>query len=228
VTASAWRRHAQRLGPPAVVAAVLPYLHTLGFAFVFDDHGQIVGSPRVQSWSHLPGYFTGDVWRSPVGFPGNYYRPLFLLWFLVNYTVFDAWPPGWHLTSVLAHALASVLVWLTARRLAGPQAGLIAGVLFALHPVHVEAVAWVSGATEPLLAVCVLGSFWTYLRSLEPGASGLWRELSLLAYGLALLSKETAVVLPLLLAAHSWMCLSAGSRPIARARRSPWSGPTCH
>ena len=202
-------------------AAALPYLHTLGFGFVFDDHGQIVGNPRIQSWAYLPGYFTGDVWRSPVGFPGNYYRPLFLLWFLVNYSLFDAWSPGWHLTSVLLHALASLLVWLTARRLVGPAAALIAGLVFALHPIHVEAVAWVSGVTEPLLAVCLMGSFWGHLRGLEGGGdSGRWRALSLLAYALALLSKETAVVLPLLLIAHSWTCGSAGARPLARAREA--------
>src|SRR5207247_697512 len=147
----------------------------------------------------------------PVGFPGNYYRPLFLLWFLLNYTLFDGWPPGWHLTSVLLHALASLLVWLTARRLVGPSAALIAGAVFALHPIHVEAVAWVSGVTEPLLAVCLLGSFWSHLHSVEGGAdSGRWRALSLLAYALALSSKETAVVLPLLLIAHSWTYASAG------------------
>jgi hypothetical protein len=73
--------------------------------------------------------------------------------------------------------------------------------------------------TEPLLAVCLLGSFWSHLRSLEGGAdSGRWRAFSLLAYALALLSKETAVVLPLLLIAHSWTCGPAGARPLVRAR----------
>jgi tetratricopeptide (TPR) repeat protein len=188
----------QRVRPALLVAAAaaLPYLQTLVFGFVFDDHGQIVGNPRVQSWSHLGGYFTGDVWRSPAGFPGNYYRPLFLLWLLVNHTLFDAWPAGWHLTSVGLHVLASLLVWLIARRLGGPAVGVIAGVLFAVHPIHVEAVAWISGATEPLLAVFLLAAFWCYLEGR--------RALSLLAYALALLSKETAVVLPLLVAVHAW------------------------
>jgi tetratricopeptide (TPR) repeat protein len=206
-------REARRAVHAAVLvaaAAALPYLHTLAFGFVFDDHGQIAGNPRVQSWGHLAGYFTGDVWRSPAGFPGNYYRPLFLLWFLVNYTLFGVWPPGWHLASVALHVLASVMVWLVARRLGGPAVGLVAGVLFAVHPIHTEAVAWVSGATEPLLAVFLLASFWAYLRGLT--------VVSLLAYALALLSKETAVVLPLLIAAHAWTCRPAGASAREAAR----------
>jgi Tfp pilus assembly protein PilF len=206
-------REQRRLVHPALLvaaAAALPYLQTLAFGFVFDDHGQIAGNPRVQSWRHLAGYFTGDVWRSPAGFPGNYYRPLFLLWLLVNYTLFDGWPVGWHLTSVLLHVLASLMVWLVGRRLGGPTAGLIAGVLFAVHPIHVEAVAWISGAPEPLLAVFLLSAFWCYLEDR--------RALSLLAYALALLSKETAVVLSLLVAAHAGICRSAGAPARDRAR----------
>ena len=178
------------------------YLPTLGFEFVYDDYAQIVETKQLNSWRMIPHYFTGHVWawKTP-GVPGPYYRPVFLLWLLANQLFFGLSPLWWHLTSVLTHLGVTLLVYALATKLSGDRwVGAIASLLFGVHPAHLESVAWVSGITDPLLAVFLLGAMLCYLRR-EPK----WQLASLALYGIALLEKETAVILPCLIFAHAWL-----------------------
>ena len=96
----------------------LAYLDTLWFQFVHDDRFQILGNTWLRSWKYLPRYFTADVWafEHPV-FRGTFYRPIFLLWFRLQYLVFGLNPWGWHLSTVLCHMGVTVLAFYTAVRL---------------------------------------------------------------------------------------------------------------
>lgn len=186
-----------------MLVTLAAYLGTLRHGFVYDDPDQIVNNPAVHSWSHLPRYFTSDVWpHTSADEVGNFYRPVFLLWLLLNYTIGGLNPMWWHLTTIVLHLLAVLLVYLLAQRLTKDELVAAGGaLLFGLHPVHVEGVAWVSGATEPLLAVFFLTSFLFYLKSrgqveTQNARRVLWFISSLGFYVLAMLEKETAVVLP--------------------------------
>ncbi len=195
------------------------YARTLGFEFVYDDFGSIVENPALHSWHSVPQYFTQQVWY---GFRPdwqlNYYRPVFLLWLRLNYFVFGLHPWGWHLTTVLAHVLATLLVFCLARRLLRDALGAIyAALIFGLHPVHVEVVSWVSGVTESLVAVGVLGSFLAFLRWREERRR-LWLAVSLLCFAAGLLEKETALVLPVLVWGYEW--IQGGEWPPERAARA--------
>lgn len=184
-----------------LAATFVVYVGTLQFEFVYDDLGQIVANPVVHAWSYFPQYFRHNVWmqQSPIG---NYYRPLFLTWLLVNHTIFGLQPFGWHLMTVLAHLAATALVFFLALRLTKTRTlAALAALLFGLNPVHLEAVAWISGGTEPLLAILLIGGFLAYLNYRERGRP-LWLGLSLLLFALALLAKETAAILPILIAAY--------------------------
>ncbi len=133
---------------------------------------------------------------------GNYYRPLFLLWLRVNDAVFGNHPWGWHLTTVLAHVLATLLVYsLTLSLGVSGDAALVAALVFGLHPAHIEAVAWISGATEPLLGVLLIASFVSYVRWRRTSRPN-WRLVSVALFALALGEKETAMILPGLLLAY--------------------------
>ena len=179
----------------------IAYAATLRFGFVFDDIPQIVRNPVVQSWRYAPGYFNHHLWAQVQGAAiGNFYRPLFSLWLLLNFTVFGLHPAGWHAASLALHLLATWLTWAVARRVMGNDvAGATTALIFGLHPVHIESVAWISGATDSLLAVCFLGSFACYLRARECERwSYRWWTASLLLFALALLAKEPAMVLPAL------------------------------
>src|SRR5215469_15821636 len=140
------------------------YAATLRFGYVYDDVLQIENNPRIKSVDYLPSYFTRQVWAQAQGQPANLYRPFFLSWLWLNFEIFGSSPAGWHLTAILMHLLSVWLVYLLAKKLLpdeGISAYLAAGI-FALHPAHVEAVAWISGATEPLSTALFLGSFLLY------------------------------------------------------------------
>ena len=179
----------------ACAAAAFFYVATLSFGFVYDDIPQIVNNPAIRHWSSVPHYFTGHVWAAI--FPntvGNYYRPVFLLWLRLNYAMLgtNAW--GWHLSSVLCHVVATGLVWRLALKLTADRlTAFFCALIFALHPAHVESVAWISGVTDSLAACFLLGSILLFLAEER---RPLWRVGSLVLFALALLSKEVAVILP--------------------------------
>jgi protein O-mannosyl-transferase len=197
------------LGVVLLITSVT-YLGTLQFLFVYDDLHQIVLNPFIKSWRYAPQYFVGSVWKqlSPL-FPVNYYRPLFLLWLRINHAAFGLGEMGWHFTSVALHVLVTFLVYRVVRKLTGRfTVAWLTALIFGLHPIHHEVVAWISGTTESLFAVMFLAAFLAYLNSLERSSS-IWMAVSAVFYGLALLGKETAIVLPALVFACDWIAASS-------------------
>jgi protein O-mannosyl-transferase len=202
------------------------YTPTLRYQFVHDDRGQIVENPAVHSWSAVPTYFTTQVWAAVMPEElGNYYRPLFLLWLRVNDVIFGNQAWGWHLTTILAHVLTTLLVYLLALRLGiGRDVALLAALIFGLHPAHIEAVAWISGVTEPLLGILLIALFLGYLQSRAAGAHALkWKAVSLVLFALAMLEKETALILPGLLLVYEWIFGMEWERPLKMRRILTWS-----
>ncbi len=204
-----------------LLVTFLVYSNTLGFKFVYDDRGQILANVQVHAWRYVPHYFFERVWSFAYpGIHGNYYRPLFLLFLLLNYKLFGPYAAGWHLVSVAAHMGVVYLVYVLARRLTGDGGtALIAALVFGLHPVHIESVAWISGVTDPLLALFLLPSFLCYLNARERMARCRpWLAGSLALYGFAMLSKETALILPIIIFTFEWLWQgapgSSGLRPV--------------
>jgi len=203
------------------------YISTLRYQFVHDDRGQIVENPAVHSWHAVPTYFTAQVWAAVMPDElGNYYRPLFLLWLRINEVVFGNQAWGWHLTTILAHVLTTLLVYLLARRLGiGHDVGVLAALIFGLHPAHIEAVAWISGVTEPLLGILLIASFLAYVQWRGGGAHALqWKIISLVLFALAMLEKETALILPGLLLVYEWIFGTEWGRPLEARRILTWCG----
>jgi Flp pilus assembly protein TadD len=189
-----------------LIATLATYIGTLWYSFVYDDDGIIVSNSYIQYWRHVPRYFISQVWAQL--FPragGNYYRPLFLLWLRVNDAVFGLRPLGWHAAAIALHLLVTFVVYLVARKVTNsiPAAG-FAALVFGLHPMHAEVVAWVSGATESLCAVFVLGAFLAYLKSRESNPA-IWMTISCALYAFAVFSKETGIMVPVLVFGHYWI-----------------------
>ncbi|MGB9489529.1 MAG: glycosyltransferase family 39 protein, partial [Terriglobales bacterium] len=201
-----------------VALAILVYVMALRYPFIYDDIGQVLKNPSIQSWQNLPQYFTHNVW-SHLNAVSNYYRPLFLLWMLLNFSLFGTNPAGWHAASILLHAGATALVYLLARRdLKDNAAAGFCAAIFAVHPIHVECVTWISGVTEPLLAVLFLGCVLCYRRWLD-GSDRRWYTASLVLCALALLSKETAVIIvPTLFFYEFYEMRARDAAPLQRMR----------
>jgi hypothetical protein len=202
--------------PAAILAATfLAYSGTLALGFVLDNHLLILTNDSIRSWHYFPGYFASHVWsfRYP-HLLTNYYRPLSLTWLLLNYMLFGLHPWGWHLTSVFAHVAVTFLVYRLCFRLTGDAwVATVAGLLFGLHPVHVEAVAYIN--TEPLSIFLMLGALLAFCRSQESRHRLRWLATSLALTVAALLSKESGMVLPILIGGYVWIYAGAGGRESA-------------
>jgi protein O-mannosyl-transferase len=193
-----------------LVITGITYLATLRFGFVYDDGPQIVSNPLIKAWGYLPQDFSSELWKQLIPMkPSNYYRPLFVLLMRINYTIFHDRPLGWHLTALLLHLAATWLTYTLVRKVTGQfTVAWLSALIFGVHPIHHEVVAWVSGTTESLCAVFFVGAFLAYLQSLEK-SRWVWMTVSGVLYALALLSKETAILLPALV--FSYECL--GPKP---------------
>jgi Flp pilus assembly protein TadD len=183
----------------AVIAcATLPYVNILYNGFVYDDETQVVHNPYIRSFRYLKEIFTTHVWSFMASAATNYYRPIMTLGYLFCYKLFGLRAYGFHLASLLLHVLVVCLVFILAERLTGHRVcAVVAGALFALHPVHTESVAWIAAVTDLELTFFYLLTFWFYLALGRPGdrRSKLMFAAMTVAFILALLSKEQAVTL---------------------------------
>jgi Tfp pilus assembly protein PilF len=201
---------------------VLAYLGTLSFGFVYDDKPVIVDNVVIHSWRFLAHYFIPQI-SAGIAPPssGTFYRPIVLLWLRVNYAIFGLHPAGWHFAMLALHVLATYLVFVAVGKLTGSRrTAALAAVLFGLHPVHVENVAWLSSVNDLLMTVFLLASFLAYL-DFRNGSKKIWMATSVLWFGLALLSKETAAVFPLLIFAFAALF----SQPRAPENSNPVLAP---
>ncbi|MGA3066608.1 MAG: hypothetical protein ABSF29_07150 [Tepidisphaeraceae bacterium] len=179
----------------AALASLLLYAVTLGAAYNIYDDGFLVSGPDIRVRNpHLWGQF----WKNDFFHGGidNLYRPLASQSFGLQWWLTGNRPWPFHLVNILLSAGVCAAVAELGRRLAGWRAGLIAGLLFAVHPVHVEAVTSIVGRTELLCALGLISALVIFLR---PPLT-LSRAIAITALGLmAMLSKEPGMLLPVLL-----------------------------
>ncbi len=159
--------------------------------FIWDDHAHVT-RPELRSW-----YGLFRIWFD-LGATQQYY-PMLHSAFWVQYWFWDDATLGYHLVNILLHATVAVMVAMILRQLAIPVAYLAAAI-FALHPVHVESVAWITELKNTLSAVFYLGSAMVYLRFDQQ------RRISLYLWALCLfvLSKTVTATLPAALLLIFW------------------------
>ncbi len=185
------------------LAAYWPALHA---GFIWDDETYVLNNPALRSVDGL-----GTIWLEP-GALTQYY-PLYYTSFWIEYQLWADSPTGYHVVNVLLHAMNAAVLFLLLRRLGVPWAWLAAAI-FAVHPVHVESVAWISERKNTLSGFFYLlaALAYTYFEPLEPRTGDkAVRERSWAAYGLmlaafvaALLSKTATLSLPVALLLILW------------------------
>lgn len=195
----------------AVAASVTSV--TNGFAF--DDVHIILSNDRVHSLARWWELFAGSYWPPEKG--GDLYRPVTMLAFATQWALGGGSPLVFHLGSILLYALVCAAFLWVAVALLPLGAAWLAGSLFAVHPLHVEAVGNVVGQSELWAALFMFFALGLYLRARQRGTPSLAETCSIAAlYSLACLSKEHALVLPLLLLAAE-LTVTPRAQPI-RAR----------
>jgi MFS family permease len=184
----------------------------LGNEFAQDDLALIANNPRVHGLATWRELLTSPYWPPPHS--EDLYRPLMSLLLALQYAAGAGSPAIFRVVSAVLYAAASLAVLLLARRLAPASVALGVGLLFAVHPVHVEPVALAVGQNELLVTLLAALMVTRYLdfRSRDDGTvtTTQWTELGVY-YVLALLSKEHALVLPALLVAAEAILLAPRS-----------------
>jgi tetratricopeptide (TPR) repeat protein len=188
--------------------AILIFVRSLPYAFVYDDESQVLENTWIRDWSQVLRFFSNHVWAfARTQTISNYYRPLHMVTYAVAYSLGGLKPHVFHLLSLLFHALCSVTVALIGFRLSRNRfAGAAAGLLFALHPIHAESVTWISGITDPLCAAFYFPALYFYLKDGQEDGNRTALLLSLVCFLGALFSKEMAFTFPVIAGWLDW-CL---------------------
>jgi tetratricopeptide (TPR) repeat protein len=186
-----------------ILLVFLAYLPALHGGFIWDDDAYVTHNPTLHDGEGLR-----QIWFK-VGAVPQYY-PMVHTTFWLEYHLWALNPVGYHLINVLLHAIAALLLWQVLRRLPAPGAWL-AAVIFALHPVEVESVAWVTERKNVLSAVFYFAAALAYLRFVaweKPGSPNRllwsWYLGALVLFLAALLSKTVTCSLPAVLLLVCW------------------------
>lgn len=180
-------------------AAVIVHLNALGNEFVLDDTRIIRDNVRIRSLANVLGFFASSYWD----LEGSQalYRPLVLASYAVNYAMHGLSTSGYTAVNIVLHAAVSLLLFALVRSISGSLfAAGAAGIAFAVHPVHTEAVTGIAGRTELLAAFFFLLAM--HFHRLAPGAGRTalgYRAGAVACFACALLAKESTITLLLVL-----------------------------
>lgn len=202
--------------------------------FAYDDQTQILDNGLIRDFKNLPTAFTNEVWffrylqdqdpEKQEGPTTPYYRPLFTVYLMVGWHTFGTWPQPWHLLNVLMHLIAVYFAFLILEKVTGDlRVSAVATIMFAVHPLRVESVAWISGVTDLFLAFFLLPSFYLYMRYRESGRKNFLLG-SLGLFLLAAFSKEPAVALPIFIVAYELFIINRGDGLAKRIARGALYG----
>jgi tetratricopeptide (TPR) repeat protein len=181
-------------GAVALVAGLL-FTNSLSNGFAYDDLDIVVRNSAIQSSATLPGALMSPYWPTDYGEELGLWRPVTSALLGLQYLVGGGSPLLFHTVNVLLHVLVCALVVALLWELMSPAAAVVAGVVFAAHPVHVEAVANVVGVAEIVAAAAALSACLIHVRA---GPVTGWRTAGAVAalYALGFGAKESAVTLP--------------------------------
>uniref|UniRef100_A0A6Q2XCA8 dolichyl-phosphate-mannose--protein mannosyltransferase n=1 Tax=Esox lucius TaxID=8010 RepID=A0A6Q2XCA8_ESOLU len=157
------------------------YWNSLSCGFVFDDVSAILDNKDLRPATPLSNLFLNDFWGTPMAEERSHksYRPLTVLTFRLNYLFSELSAASYHLLNVGLHAVVCVLLLVFCRLFLDKTSSLVATLLFAVHPIHTEAVTGVVGRAELLSSIFLLAAFLTYTRSKGADHSIVWTPIAL-------------------------------------------------
>lgn len=203
-----------------IVVGIVVYANTLPNKMFWDDDDFILQNAFIKDWHYFPKFFTENVIAGR-GLVSNYWRPALLTVFSFEWHAWGSWAPGWHVVNAGFHIVDALLLFLilcslklfksspspppspSRERELGRWLAFCTACLFVVHPLQTEAVSYVNSLGDSLSVFFMFGGIYIFLRGMDI------RRISLrvliytaawLLYVLALLSKETAIIMPALLA----------------------------
>jgi len=188
------------------IGVIALYSICLTFGFFWDDSVIIVKNAVIKNIQYIPDFFSLRYWQFfDPGSPGHY-RPMRLLGFSMLHALFGPEPIVYHAWNLFLYCILSIFLLRFGTAIGlSPMASLAATVLFVVHPLHVEVVAWAKNSSELLATLFIILS-WIYLLKymnadlkVDQTKKRIFLMISLLLYSFSLMSKEIGVVFPVLL-----------------------------
>ena len=176
------------------------YSFNLNNPLFWDDDDWIINNPFVHSLSaeNIKSIFTTDILHG-FGLNSNYYRPLLLVSFAFNWVLHDSNPIGYHIISNLFHITNALLIFFLLNwALKNRRVAFLTSFLWLVHPLNVEAVAYISGRGDPMSVFFILAGLLFFIKSQSLIPNTKYLILSVGAMVLAVLSRETAILFPAL------------------------------
>ncbi|XP_070763923.1 protein O-mannosyl-transferase TMTC3 [Enoplosus armatus] len=157
------------------------YWNSLSCGFVFDDVSAILDNKDLRPSTPLRNLFLNDFWGTPMAEERSHksYRPLTVLTFRLNYLFSELSAASYHLLNVVLHGVVCVLFLRVCRLFLDKTSSLVAALLFAVHPIHTEAVTGVVGRAELLSSIFLLAAFLAYTKSTGSDHSIVWAPIAL-------------------------------------------------
>lgn len=194
---------ARRLAAIVILAvSIIVFSNTLNGGFVWDDRGTIVSNTSIREIRNIPLFFVTDQWKLTGNPSSTYYRPVINTFWALEFQLWGENPMGYHITSIILHAIVSILFYNLCLKILGSEvASFFAALIFASHPVHTENIAWITGAGYTVCAIFIILSLLFYIRFTEnQSVSSLM--LSMSSFTFAVFSIEFSLMLPLVIIAY--------------------------
>ena len=194
-----------------ILCGLIVNANTLFNDFVYDDHVQIMNNPWITNIKHIPEIFSTDAVYTGNGQASNYYRPIVRIICMMNYYVFGgihSW--AFHLVNIIFHVGISIILFFMTSLLVRSVTSepdnhffsfpFVSALVFSLHPIHADVVAWAGGVSELSFTFFCMLSLYFYMGTLH--AFDRKHVLALVFFGLSIFTKETAVTLLPILACY--------------------------
>lgn len=198
-----------------ILAVLIPYVNSIQNPFIWDEEVIILGNPIIKEWRHLPLLFKTNIFGTQIK-PSGYFRPFYMLSFMLDYHLWKLNTIGYHLSSVILHILNALLLYMLLLKLALPRkTAWFSALLFALFPVNCEAVSLIAARVELIFGVLALLCIISFLNGIK--GPRIYFLGSALLFVLAILTKESALILPFLILIYVFIFLEGQERQRAIA-----------
>jgi len=187
-----------------ILTGILLYFNSFYNPLFWDDYDGILNNTYIQNWQYWPRFFTENL-IAGAGFLSDYWRPMVLMFFSLGWHFWGDNHLGYHLINIFLHIANSIFLFLILKKITKKTLlGFLIALIFLIHPVQTEAVTYISGIADPLSVFFIFSGLIFYLIFLEKNKKFFY-FLSLISFIFSLMSKETAIIMPLLIFLIGWI-----------------------
>lgn len=192
-----------------VASCLCSYFNTLFADFVWDDSFYLIKNSYVKSFKFLPLFFTNDFGHVHINkIDSHYYRPLLAFSYMFNHSLWGKNPLGYHIVSLILHIAICILIFLFIKLLTGEKfLAFVSSLLFAVHPIHTEAVSFISYGLSNISVVFFMASLILFIKHVRAN-NFLFYLFSLVCFLFSLLTMETTISLPLIIICIDYIFIS--------------------